>query len=74
MFIIYQLKPETILKMNAYLKEIADSCKINKNLSFQLKHHFFATTIRLTAYILIDSVSKMLGYKSLEKIQHYDKK
>ena len=24
MFIIFQLKPETILKMNAYLKEIAN--------------------------------------------------
>lgn len=52
-------------KMNAYLKEIADLCKINKNLTFHLARHTFATTVTLSNGVPIESVSKMLGHKSL---------
>ena len=34
-------------KMNAYLKEIADICGIEKNLTFHLARHTFATTMTL---------------------------
>lgn len=34
-------------KVNAYLKEIADLCGIQKNLSYHLARHTFATTITL---------------------------
>lgn len=59
--------------MNAYLKEIADLCGINKNLTFHLARHTFATTVTLTNGVPIESVSKMLGHKSLRTTQHYAK-
>lgn len=60
-------------KMNAYLKEIADLCEINKNLTFHLARHTFATTVTLSNGVPIESVSKMLGHKSLKTTQHYAK-
>jgi len=60
-------------KMNAYLKEIADLCGIEKNLTFHLARHTFATTVTLTNGVPIESVSKMLGHKSLRTTQHYAK-
>lgn len=60
-------------KMNAYLKEIADLCQINKNLTFHLARHTFATTITLNNGVPLESVSKMLGHKSLKTTQHYAK-
>lgn len=60
-------------KMNAYLKEIADVCGITKNLTFHLARHTFATTVTLTNGVPIETVSKMLGHKSLKTTQHYAK-
>ena len=60
-------------KMNSYLKTIADSCEINKNLTYHLARHTFATTVTLTNGVPIESVSKMLGHKSLKTTQHYAK-
>ncbi|WP_281298839.1 site-specific integrase [Flavobacterium limnophilum] len=60
-------------KMNSYLKEIADVCGINKELTFHIARHTFATTITLTNGVPIESVSKMLGHKSLKTTQHYAK-
>ncbi|MGV8814932.1 MAG: site-specific integrase [Gelidibacter sp.] len=60
-------------KMNAYLKEISDLCHINKNLTFHLARHTFATTVTLTNGVPIESVSKMLGHKSIKTTQHYAK-
>lgn len=60
-------------KMNAYLKEIADTCGINKNLTFHVARHTFATTVTLGNGVPIESVSKMLGHKNLKQTQHYAK-
>lgn len=60
-------------KMNAYLKEIADLCEIDKNLTFHLARHTFATTVTLLNGVPIESVSKMLGHKNLKTTQHYAK-
>lgn len=60
-------------KMNAYLKEIADLCKILKNLTFHIARHTFATTVTLSNGVPIESVSKMLGHKNLKTTQHYAK-
>jgi len=60
-------------KMNAYIKEIAVLCKISKNLTFHLARHTFATTVTLSNGVPIESVSKMLGHKSLRTTQHYAK-
>lgn len=60
-------------KMNSYLKEIADVCSINKELTFHIARHTFATTVTLTNGVPIESVSKMLGHKNLRTTQHYAK-
>lgn len=60
-------------KMNAYLKEIADICKIRKLLTFHIARHTFATTVTLSNGVPIESVSKMLGHKNLKTTQHYAK-
>ena len=58
-------------KMNAYLKEIATICKINKNLSTHTARHTFATTVTLTNQISIEVVSKMLGHSSINMTKKY---
>ena len=58
-------------KMNAYLKEISDLCNINKNLTFHLARHTFATTVTLTNGVPIESVSKMLGHTNIKTTQIY---
>lgn len=60
-------------KMNAYLKEIADICGINKTLTFHIARHTFATTVTLSNGVPIETVSKMLGHKNLRTTQHYAK-
>lgn len=60
-------------KMNAYLKEIAVLSGIKKNLTTHLARHTFATTVTLSNGVSIESVSKMLGHKSLRTTQHYAK-
>lgn len=60
-------------KMNGYLKEVADLCGIQKELTFHIARHTFATTVTLTNGVPIESVSKMLGHKNLRTTQHYAK-
>ncbi|PZU77974.1 MAG: recombinase [Chryseobacterium sp.] len=60
-------------KMNAYLKEIADLCGLNKELTYHVARHTFATTVTLSNGVSIESVSKMLGHKSIKTTQHYAK-
>ena len=61
------------VKMNAYLKEIADVCGIDKTLTTHIARHTFATTVTLANNVSIESVSKMLGHKSIKMTQHYAK-
>nr|MBC7613843.1 site-specific integrase [Pseudopedobacter sp.] len=81
---IYQKHPQcavndTVLpvmsnqKMNAYLKEIADLCEINKPLTFHIARHTFATTITLNNGVPIESVAKMMGHTSIKTTQIYAK-
>jgi site-specific recombinase XerD len=60
-------------KMNAYLKEIADICGINKIITFHLARHTFATTVTLNNDIPLETVSKMLGHSRISMTQHYSK-
>lgn len=60
-------------KMNEYLKEIATICNIKKNLSTHLARHSFATTIALANGVPLESVSKMLGHRSIKTTQIYAK-
>lgn len=80
----YQLHPQCInsgkllpvpsnQKMNAYLKEIADICGINKLLTFHTARHTFATTVTLSNGVPIETISKMLGHTSIKTTQIYAK-
>lgn len=60
-------------KMNSYLKEITDSCGFKKDLTFHSARHTFATTVTLSNGVPIETVSKMLGHRSLTTTQHYAK-
>lgn len=60
-------------KMNAYLKEIADLCGIDKPMTFHTSRHTFATTVTLSNGVPIESVSKMLGHTNISTTQHYAK-
>ncbi|NVM66773.1 site-specific recombinase XerD [Mucilaginibacter sp. SG538B] len=60
-------------KMNAYLKEIASIAGINKELTFHIARHTFATTITLNYGVPIETVSKMLGHTNIKQTQQYAK-
>ena len=60
-------------RMNSYLKELADICGVKKDLTFHCARHTFATTVTLTNGVPIETVSKMLGHKSLKTTQLYAK-
>jgi len=60
-------------KLNSYLKEVADTSGIEKNLTFHLARHTFATTITLTNGVPIETVSKLLGHSSIKTTQIYAK-
>lgn len=59
--------------MNSYLKEIANVCGINKDLTFHIARHTFAITVTLSNGVPIESVSKMLGHTNIKTTQHYAK-
>lgn len=60
-------------KMNSYLKEIATACEIQKEFTFHIARHTFATTFTLANGVPIESVSKMLGHTNIKTTQHYAK-
>lgn len=60
-------------KLNAYLKELADLCGIDKKLTFHIARHTFATLVTLTNGVPIETVSKMLGHTNIKTTQIYSK-
>ena len=58
-------------KVNEYLKDIATACEINKNLTFHVARHTFATTVTLSNGVPLESVQKMLGHAKIQTTQHY---
>lgn len=60
-------------KMNAYLKEIATICNVNKRLSTHVARHTFATSVTLANKVTMENVAKMLGHSSTRMTQHYAK-
>jgi len=59
-------------KMNEYLKEITTVCGINKNITFHIARHTFAT-LSLGYGVPIEAVSKMLGHTDIKTTQIYAK-
>ncbi|WP_185937426.1 tyrosine-type recombinase/integrase [Chitinophaga polysaccharea] len=60
-------------RFNGYLKEIADLCGIDKNLTTHTARHTFATTVTLANGVPLETVSAMLGHKSIRTTQIYAK-
>ena len=58
-------------KSNDYLKEIAALCGINKDVTFHVARHTFATTVTLENGVPVESVSKMLGHTNIQTTQIY---
>jgi site-specific recombinase XerD len=57
---------------NRFLKEIATAAKIDKNVTFHVSRHTFATN-SITLGIPIEVVSKLLGHTSLKNTMIYAK-
>lgn len=60
-------------RYNAYLKEVAHICHINKYLTTQTARHTFATTVTLENDVPIETVINMLGHKDIRTTQIYAK-
>ena len=68
----FQLPVLTNQRYNSYLKEIADICGIEKNLTSHLARHT-AATLMLNSGISIDVVAKILGHRNTMMTAHYAK-
>lgn len=60
-------------KLNAYLKELADLCQIEKPMTTHIARHTFATTVLLANGVSMEATSKMLGHSSIKTTQIYGK-
>ncbi len=59
--------------INRTLKDIAVACGIQKNITFHVARHTFATAITLSNGVPIETVSKLLGHTKLSTTQIYAK-
>lgn len=55
------------------LKVIAKKCGIDKNVTWHMSRHTYATTICLSNDVPIETLSKMLGHRSIRTTQIYAK-
>lgn len=67
----YLLPVMSNAKYNLYLKEIAELCGIQKNVTSHLARHTFATTVTYPNGVSIESISKMLGHTKISTTQIY---
>jgi site-specific recombinase XerD len=59
--------------MNAYLKEIADLCGIEKRLTTHVGRRTMASTVLLGNGVPIETISKILGHMKISTTQVYAK-
>ena len=67
----YVFKIKTLSNFNTQLKQIAKIAKIDKNLTFHMSRHTYATTVCLNNGVPIESLSQMLGHTSIKTTQIY---
>jgi integrase len=60
-------------RYNAYLKEVASVCGIDKELTSHTARHTFATTVTLSNDVPIETVSELLGHSDIRTTQIYAK-
>jgi integrase len=61
------------VRYNAYLKEIADLCDIQKKLTTHVARHTCATTVLLTNGVPIETAQEFLGHGDIRTTQIYAK-
>ncbi|MDR0832614.1 MAG: site-specific integrase [Candidatus Symbiothrix sp.] len=59
--------------INTNLKKIAAICELNRNLTYHMGRHTYASEITLSQGVPIESVSKMLGHSSISSTNGYAK-
>lgn len=59
--------------MNIHLKKMAVQCGIDRNLSFHMARHSFASQICLSQGVPIETVSKAMGHRNISTTQRYAK-
>ena len=57
--------------MNLRLKKIAERCRIERNLTFHMARHTFATQICLSGGMPIESLSRVMGHRSIRTTMVY---
>ena len=78
----YSIDPEALIKnklfpvpsnqkFNAYLKELADLCGIDKELTTHVARKTFATTVTLANDVPIETVAQALGHSDIKITQQY---
>ena len=55
------------------IKVIAKKCGIEKNVTWHMSRHTYATTVCLSNDVPIETLSKMLGHRSIRTTQIYAK-
>lgn len=60
-------------KMNSYLKEIADCCRIKKKLSTHTGRHTFCSVVTLANNVSLENIAKMVGHTNTRMTQRYAK-
>lgn len=58
-------------EVNRSLKIIGEVCEINKNMTFHLARHTFATAVTLKNGVPIETISKMLGHTKISTTEIY---
>lgn len=58
-------------KLNEYLKEIATLCNIDKNLTFHVARHSFATTIMIGNKVSSEALKPQMGHTDIKTTQIY---
>ncbi|MUU02415.1 site-specific integrase [Alistipes sp.] len=69
----YLFRMSSLDSIDDSLKHIARACGIDKQLSFHLARHTYATTICLSNGVSLETLSKMLGHKNITTTQIYAK-
>lgn len=69
----YLLPVMSNAKYNLYLKEIASTCGIEKNVTSHVVWHTFSTTIALNNGMPIETLSKILGHTNIKSTLVYAK-
>lgn len=69
----YLFKMSSLDSIDDSLKNIARECGIDKQLSFHLARHTYATTVCLSNGVSLETLSKMLGHKHITTTQIYAK-